>query len=144
MVFAQAGYGDEAGARLCRLEKVFARANEIYACLPDNEKDAFFQMFLFKVHASYYVNHGFYYADRSVLSYDRGNDMAADLYTEYSRRMTQYLKKMLRYYNLHMRDGKWEGILTPDSFPPPGICFYPVCRPSIRRRVKHPVCKGRK
>lgn len=134
MVFAQAGYGDEAGARLCRLEKVFARANEIYACLPDNEKDAFFQMFLFKVHASYYVNHGFYYADRSVLSYDRGNDMAADLYTEYSRRMTQYLKKMLRYYNLHMRDGKWDGILTPDSFPPPGICFYPVCRPSIRRR----------
>ena len=47
MVFTQAGYGDEAGARLCRLEKVFARANEIYTCLPDSEKDAFFQMFLF-------------------------------------------------------------------------------------------------
>ena len=134
MAFAQAGCGDEAGARLCRLESVFTRANEIYACLPDNEKDAFFQMFLFKVHASYYVNHGFYYADRSVISYDRGNDMAADLYTGYSRKMTQYLKKMLRYYNVHMQDGKWDGILTPDSFPPPGICFYPVCRPSIKRR----------
>lgn len=135
MVFMQAGYGDEAGARLCRLERVFARANEIYTCLPHNEKDAFFQMFLFKVHSSYYVNHAFYYADRSVLSYDRGNDMAADLYTEYSRKMTQYLKKMLRYYNVHMQDGKWENILTPDSFPPPGICFYPVCRPSIKRRT---------
>lgn len=134
MVFTQAGCGDEAGARLYRLEKVFTRANEIYACLPDHEKDAFFQMFLFKVHSSYYVNHGFYYADRSVLSYDRGNDMAADLYTQYARKMTQYLKKMLRYYNVHMQDGKWEGILTPDSFPPPGICFYPVCRPSIKRR----------
>lgn len=134
MVFTQAGCGDEAGARLCRLERVFARANEIYACLPDNEKDAFFQMFLFKVHSSYYVNHAFYYADRSVLSYDRGNDMAADLYTEYSLKMTQYLKKMLRYYNVHMQDGKWENILTPDSFPPPGICFYPACRPSIKRR----------
>ncbi len=134
MVFTQAGYGDEAGARLCRLEKVFARANEIYTCLPDSEKDAFFQMFLFKVHSSYYVNHAFYYADRSVLSYDRGNHMAADLYTKYSRKMTQYFKKMLRYYNVHMQDGKWENILTPDSFPPPGICFYPVCRPSINRR----------
>lgn len=92
-------------------------------------------MFLFKVHSSYYVNHAFYYADRSVLSYDRGNDMAADLYTAYSRKMTQYLKKMLRYYNVHMQDGKWENILTPDSFPPPGICFYPVCRPSIKRRA---------
>ncbi len=134
MVFTQAGCGDEAGARLCRLEKVFARANEIYACLPDSEKDAFFQMFLFKVHSSYYVNHAFYYADRSVLSYDRGNDRAADLYTEYSRRMTRYLQKMLRYYNVRMQSGKWEGILTPDSFPPPGICLYPACRPSIRRR----------
>lgn len=134
MVFAQAGYGDEAGERLCRLERVFARANEIYDSLPANEKDAFFQMFLFKVHASYYVNHSFYYADRSVISYDRGNDMAADLYTEYSRKMMQYLKKMLRYYNVHMCGGKWENILTPDSFPPPGICFYPVCRPSIKRR----------
>lgn len=135
MVFAQAGYGDEAGARLRRIERVFARANEIYFCLPDSERDAFFQMFLFKIHSSYYVNHAFYYADRSVLSYDRGNDRAADLYTEYSRKMTQYLKKMLRYYNVHMQDGKWENILTPDSFPPPGICFYPVCRPSIKSRA---------
>lgn len=50
-VFAQSGYGDEAGERLCRLERVFARANEIYGCLPDDEKDAFFQMFLSGVHA---------------------------------------------------------------------------------------------
>lgn len=134
MVLWQAGYGDEAGARLYRLEKVFARANEIYRCLPDPEKNAFFQMFLFKVHSSYYVNHAFYYADRSVLSYERGNDMAADLYTNASRKMTRYLKKMLRYYNVGMLNGKWEGILTPDSFPPPGICLYPTCRPSIRRR----------
>lgn len=112
MVFAQAGYGDEAGERLCRLEKIYERANKIYSFLGDDEKDAFFQMFLFKVHASYYVNHAFYYADRSVISYERGNDMAADCYTEYSHKMMQYLKNMLKYYNKYMCDGKWGKILT--------------------------------
>lgn len=134
LLFAQSGYGDEAGERVCRLEFIFERANAIYDQLPDLEREAFFQLFLFKVHASYYVNHGFYYADRSVLSYERGNDRAADCYTEYSHTMMQYLRNMLRYYNRYMCGGKWDRILTPDSFPPPGICFYPVCRPSIKRK----------
>lgn len=134
LVFSQTGYGDEAGERVCRLEYIFNRANAIYEKLPECEKTAFFEMFLFKVHASYYVNHAFYYADRSILSYDRGNDRAADFYTEYSQIMMRYLRNMLKYYNKYMCDGKWDGILTPDSFPPPGICFYPVCKPSIRRK----------
>ncbi len=134
LLFAQSGYGDEAGERVCRLESIFERANAIYDRLPDCEREAFFQLFLFKVHASYYVNHGFYYADRSILSYERGNDRAADCYTEYSHTMMQYLRNMLRYYNRYMCGGKWDRILTPDSFPPPGICFYPACKPSIRRK----------
>lgn len=134
LLFAQSGYGDEAGERVRRLEFIFERANVIYEQLPENEKEAFFQLFLFKVHASYYVNHAFYYADRSILSYNRGNDRAADCYTEYSHTMMQYLRNMLRYYNRYMCGGKWDRILTPDSFPPPGICFYPVCKPSIRRK----------
>lgn len=134
LLFAQSGYGDEAGERVSRLEAIFERANVIYEQLPQKEKEAFFQLFLFKVHASYYINHAFYYADRSILSYERGNDRAADRYTEYSHTMMQGLRNMLRYYNRYMCGGKWDGILTPDSFPPPGICFYPVCRPSIRRK----------
>ena len=134
LLFAQSGYGDEAGERVCRLESIFERANAIYDQLPDCEREAFFQLFLFKVHASYYVNHGFYYADRSILSYEKGNDRAADCYTEYSHTMMQYLRNMLGYYNRYMCGGKWDRILTPDSFPPPGICFYPACKPSIRRK----------
>lgn len=134
LVFSQTGYGDEAGERVCRLEYIFNRANSIYEKLPECEKTAFFEMFLFKVHASYYVNHAFYYADRSIISYDRGNDRAADFYTEYSQIMMRYLRNMLKYYNKYMCGGKWDKILTPDSFPPPGICFYPVCKPSIRRK----------
>lgn len=134
LAFSQTGYGDEAGERVCRLEYIFSRANEIYGSLPDCEKPAFFQMFLCKVHASYYVNHAFYFADRSILSYDRGNDRAADFYTEQSGMMMRYLRNMLRYYNKYMCGGKWDGILTPDLFPPPTINFYPVCKPSIRRK----------
>lgn len=135
LVFGQSGYGDEAGERVCLLKEIFDKSNEIYAKLPDNEKEAFFEMFLFKVHAAYYMNSSFYYADRSIISYDRGNDRAADLYTYYSRRMMQYMRSMIKYYNEDMCNGKWNRILTPDSFPPPGIDFYPVCRPSIRRKT---------
>ena len=45
LLFAQSGYGDEAGERVCRLESVFERANAIYDRLPDREREAFFQLF---------------------------------------------------------------------------------------------------
>ncbi len=133
-VFTQTGYGDEAGFRLCKLRNLFEKTTDIYSNLPCEEKEAFFQLFLFKVHASYFVNAAFYYADRSVISYERGNDNAADYYSDVSQNMMQYLRSMLRYYNKIMCNGKWDKIMTPDDFPPPGISFYPAKRPSIKRR----------
>lgn len=134
LVFPQAGYGDEAGERVCLLENIFNRANHFYEILPEEERDAFFQLFLFKVHASYYMNLSFYFADRSILSYHRGNNRAADVCTAYSGKAMKYLETMLYYYNKVMCNGKWDGIMTPNDFPPPGICFYPVRKPSICRK----------
>ncbi len=133
-VFTQAGYGDEAGYRICRLRKIMDYATEVYDKLPEDEKESFFELFLFKVQASYFVNAAFYYADRSVISYDRGNNNAADYYSDLSQEMMRYLRSMLYYYNKVMCDGKWDKIMTPDDFPPPGICFYPPKRPSIKRQ----------
>ncbi len=89
-VFSQTVLGDEAGRRLMRLEDVFRRGNAIMYSLPVQERAAFFQMFLMKIHASYYTNHEFYFADRSTLSYERGNMQAADRYAELSIKMADY------------------------------------------------------
>lgn len=130
-VFAQEGYGDEAGRRLVRLKDLFDRGNRLWESLPDDEKDSFFQLFLMKIHASFWCNAEYYFADRSRLSYDRGLGRAADLYIEYSRIMMDGRRQMLHYYNNIMSHGKWSRILTPESFPPPGIPLYPAGKPAL-------------
>ena len=131
-IFSQTGYGDEAGRRLQELEDIFRRGNAILNSLPEEEKAGFFQLFLMKIHASYYTNHEYYYGDRSALSYDRGNMQAADRYTALSARMTELKRQMLYFYDKKMSEGKWEGILTPESFPPPAAAMYPARKPALK------------
>lgn len=131
-VFSQTAYGDEAGRRLMRLEEIFERGNELLKKLPKEEQAAFFQLFLMKIHASYYTNHEYYYADRSILSYDRGNMQAADRYVELSVKMMNYRRRMLHFYNKKMSDGKWNLMLTPESFSPPPTALYPVRKPALK------------
>lgn len=130
-VFPQNVYGDEAGRRLMLLEDIFRRGNAILKSLPAEEQAAFFQLFLMKIHASYYTNHEFYYADRSVLSYERGNMQAADSYAGFAKVMADYKRRMLYFYNRKMSGGKWDGILTPESFPPPPTAMYPARKPAL-------------
>lgn len=130
-VFTQEGYGDEAGRRLVRLKDLYDRGNRLWTSLPDNEKDSFFQLFLMKIHASFWCNAEYYFADRSRLSYDRGLGKAADLYIGYSRIMMDGRRQMLHFYNNIMSHGKWSRILTPESFPPPGIPLYPAGKPAL-------------
>lgn len=131
-VFSQTAYGDEAGRRAARLEEVFRRGNAIWESLPAEERDAFFQLFLMKIHASYYTNLEFYYADRSVLSYDRGNMQAADRYSGLSADMSECKRTMIHFYNKIMSGGKWDGIMTPESFPPPPTAMFPARKPALR------------
>lgn len=131
-VFSQTAYGDEAGRRLQRLEDIYRRGNQILYSLPEEERVAFFQLFLMKIHASYYTNHEYYYADRSILSYDRGNMQAADRYTQLSVKMMNHKRRMLHFYNKKMSGGKWDGMLTPELAPPPATAMYPVRKPALK------------
>lgn len=129
--FSQTVYGNEAKDRLDELRKLVDRAGGIYLGLPEEEREAFFELFLMKLQASYYINASFYYADRSRLSWNRGAMQAADKYLESSRRMDRKKQQMLYYYNHVMKNGKWEGILTPESFSPPPTVLYPAAKPAL-------------
>ncbi|MDF2939252.1 MAG: hypothetical protein K0Q90_4625, partial [Paenibacillaceae bacterium] len=131
-VFSQTAYGDEAGRRLAQLEEIFNRGNAILESLPAEERDAFFQLFLMKIHASYFTNLEFYYGDRSVLSCERGNMQAADEYSELSARMLDCKRSMIHFYNKIMSGGKWDGIMTPENFPPPPTAMFPARKPALR------------
>lgn len=129
--FSQTAYGDEAAARIHAYEEMFAKGNALYASLPEEEGDAFFQMVLMRIHAAYFTNLAWYYGDRSTLMYDRGNMQAAAEYAGKTREYEDARRRLVVYYNTKMSGGKWNGILNPEGFPPPRAAMMPVCTPPL-------------
>lgn len=129
--FSQTAYGDEASVRIHKYEELFEEGNYLYEMLPREERDAFFQLVLMRIHVAYFTNLAYYYGDRSTLMYERGNMKAAAYYTEKSRESENARRCLLHYYNHEMCNGKWEGILNPEGFPPPRTAMMPVCTPPI-------------
>ena len=70
----------------------------------------------------------YYYADRSRLCIRQGKNSDAKRYTDKSHAFDLARRKLLYYYNHVMSNGKWNGILTPEDFPPPRTAMYPSCR----------------
>ncbi len=129
--FPLTAYGDEGSYRLQRYKALFDYANDVYGQLPENEKDAFFELVLMKIHAAYYSNAMFYYADRSNLCMKQGKGPAAQKYTILSLKFDKLRRQMLFYYNNIMAGGKWNNILTPEDFPPPRTAMFPPCMPPL-------------
>lgn len=130
-VFSLTAYGDEWTGRMNALKTLYEKGNAIYETLPQEERDAFFQMVLMKIHAAYYTNAMYYFADRSTLCEAQGKMAAAWQYTKDSRFFDDLRRKMLRYYNEVMAEGKWDKMVTPEEFPPPRTAMYPACTPPL-------------
>ncbi len=129
--FSQTAYGDEAAARIHAYERLFREGNGIYESLPEEEKPAFFQLALMRIHAAYFTNLSFYYGDRSTLANRQGKAGAAAFYAGKTRKLEDARRRMLVYYNERMLEGKWKGILNPEGFPPPRTAMMPVCTPPL-------------
>lgn len=129
--FSQTSYGDEAGYRMNRYRELCDRAESVYSSLPAKEKDAFFQLFLMKLHAAYLTNGMYYYADRSALCCRQGKLRAAQKYVALCREYDDARRRLLHYYNKEMSGGKWDGMVTPEDFPPPRTAMYPACVPPL-------------
>lgn len=129
--FSQVAYGDEAGRRLNRLREMFDESNRLAEMLPVEEKEAFFQIVQMKIHAAYFKNAEFYFADRSCLAYEQGKMQAADRYREASDEFTEMMRWMIHYYNKIMCSGKWNQMLTPELAPPPNMKMYPPTKPAL-------------
>ncbi|PRZ02926.1 glycosyl hydrolase family 115 (putative glucuronidase) [Isoptericola sp. CG 20/1183] len=130
--FSQTAYGDEAARRLDRLRELAEQVSAVWAQLPDRERDAFFQLVALKVHASYLTNAQFVHADRSALAYAQGKMAAADHHLALSRTFDGHKRAMIRAYNTVMSGGKWDGIMTPEDFPPPATALFPAGRPALQ------------
>lgn len=129
--FSVSAYGDEWSARINKYKELYDKGNAIYNSLPDEEKVAFYQLVLMKIHAGYYMNAQFYYADKSRRANKAGHMGAAERYTELSLSYDDKKRQLIEYYNHHMLNGKWNGILTPEMFEPPVAAMHPANMPPI-------------
>lgn len=130
-VFSQTAYGDEAVVRVHKLKEILDKADEVYDSLPADEKDAFFQLVLMRIHAVYLTMCQYYFSDRSTLCCSQGKMQAAKQYVEETRAYEDARRKLIFYYNHNMSGGKWNGIVTPEDFPPPRTAMYPACTPPL-------------
>lgn len=130
-VFAQDTYVNEGAIRLNTLREISLKLTEIYESLPNEEKEAFFQLVLMRVHGAYFSNAMYYFADRSVICSKSGRETASREYTRLSKGFEDMRRRMLHYYNEEMCGGKWKGIVTPEDFPPPRTAMHPASRPAL-------------
>ncbi len=125
-VFTQDVLHNEAAIRLNTLKELFDEGNTLAKSLPADERDAFFELVLMKIHAAYYTAAMYYFADRSDLCNKKGRFAAGRRYAELSKGFEDLRRDMLTYYNTILKDGKWDGILTPEDFPPPRAAMHPA------------------
>jgi hypothetical protein len=130
--FSQTAYGDEAAWRLGELRWLAGVAAAWWARLPEAERDAFAELVLVRLHATYLVSAQFYHADRSRLCFAEGDGPGADRHLAWSRRFDALKRAMIHGYNHHLAEGRWEGMLTPEDAPPPRLPMYPPGRPALR------------
>ena len=129
--FHQTGYGDEASERLSELAALYTATNDLLLRLPAEERDSFFQLFALKIHMAYLVNAEFVYADRSTLAASQGKSAAADQYVALSRALDDHKRAVIDFYNHRMSGGIWDGMFTPEAFPPPVMPLYPAGTPAL-------------
>ncbi|MCR5101072.1 MAG: glycosyl hydrolase 115 family protein, partial [Butyrivibrio sp.] len=128
-------FSQENGEAYFRLQKIKEYANEgreIYLKLPENERDSFYQMILFKLDMAAYINEVFYHSDKSRYLYDVFHDKACDEEIEEMKRADLLKRCVLYYYNKVVSSGKWDGIVTPESFLPPPMAMHPDARRYVK------------
>ena len=127
--FTQTGYDDEAGGRLAALHELAERSHSLGKSMKPEFREAYRSLVDLKIAMVYYVNAQFYHADRSRLEASRGALPAADRQMRISHLFQGMIRALLHWYNKELAQGCWDGILTPNRFPPPTLPQYPACRP---------------
>jgi endo-1,4-beta-D-glucanase Y len=86
---------------------ITVKAEQIYAALPDNAKDAFFQLVLYPTKASAIVTQLYVTAAKNQLYASQGRASTNDLAAK-ARALFKADAELSEYYNRKMANGKWD------------------------------------
>ena len=113
-VFSLVDNGDEAQKRLEDFAEMTSAAQGIYDRLADEQKPGFYELVLFPVRATNFVNRRDLLAERSRLWADQNRAVANELAME-AKAANDMLFKEIEFYNQKNADGKWNRMFSPDT-----------------------------
>jgi hypothetical protein len=102
---------NEAYYRLADYGAVVKKAEEIAAKVPDNRKDAYFELVLYPVRMAALTNEVFICASLSQ-TLAKQNDPLANVYADRSKAAIERIDAETAYYNDELAGGKWKNIMT--------------------------------
>src|SRR6266566_4805655 len=100
----------EADTVFADFQTAVAKAEEIYAKLPENQRDAFFELVLYPTKASAIVTELYITAGRNHLYASQGRASANDLAAE-ARALFKADADLSAYYNHSLAHGKWDHMM---------------------------------
>ncbi|HHW46005.1 MAG TPA: hypothetical protein GXX17_03725 [Clostridiales bacterium] len=106
-------YGDEAQLQINRMKDACDKSDRIYNKLPDQYKDAYFQLVHYMVRASRFTLEKHIYQQKNQLYLTQGRFASVNAYADASVNAHRQILADLKYYNKVLSDGKWDGIMDP-------------------------------
>lgn len=112
-VFSVIHHGDEAGRRLAAYEQLLTRVRAVGAKVPEQYRDAFFELVEYPVHGAYLMNLKYYWADRNALAVRQGRGAGTNRFADLAEAAHAEEAALTKRYNTEVAGGKWDGIVNP-------------------------------
>jgi hypothetical protein len=97
--------------RLNAFSNLLSRADRLYAAMPSDKRDAFFELVAYPVRGATLANLRYFFGEQSVLL-ARSNPETASLLRDQALSADAELTEQTRVYNEDTANGKWRGILA--------------------------------
>jgi hypothetical protein len=100
-------YNDQIDLRIARYKELLERTELVWNEIPENRKDAFYQLVYYPVAGAAYINKKFLYQDKAIY-FQEQNRTSANTYAEKSMAAYDSIARHTYYYNNLMSNGKWK------------------------------------
>jgi len=108
---SQIHYGDEVSSRIAEYQNLSEQAEELYKKIPENRKDAFYELIYYPVIGASELNQKWLYAYKNQFAAKQGRE-SAEFFGQKSVEAYQRIQKETEYFNNELKKGKWKHIMS--------------------------------